>query len=142
MAPRSRVLVRVSIFSLSVIFLFVLFSADEFINLKPLASISLSSKIQKQNIPKEILQSLSLTEEQCLKNFPELIYEIELAVARGPFELKRAADDYQGLVQGRIQDGKVDKSRRLRWSDRLTVMDFCSSTSSLLADRCPRICDA
>ena len=51
--------------------------------------------------------SLSLTEQQCTTQFPNLEVEVDTAVARGPFELSRGPDDYRGLVQGRIENGKV-----------------------------------
>jgi hypothetical protein len=56
---------------------------------------------------KEILESLSLTDAQCKAMFPELTKEIDDAVARGPFDLKKQPADYAGLVQGRIRDGKL-----------------------------------
>lgn len=56
---------------------------------------------------KETLANLSLTEEQCRATFPGLTKEIDGAVARGQFKVEKEPDDYQGLVQGRIKDGKV-----------------------------------
>lgn len=65
----------------------------------------LSPNAQKPSA--DILQSLSLTEDQCRAAFPGLTKEIDDAVARGPFPLKRQPDHRTGLVQGRIKDGKV-----------------------------------
>jgi hypothetical protein len=54
-----------------------------------------------------VLADLSLTERQCRATFPGLMKEIDDAVARGPFHLKKEPDDYTGMVQLRITDGKV-----------------------------------
>jgi len=56
---------------------------------------------------KDRTKSLFLTEHQCRAAFPGLTKEIDDAVARGPFILEKQPDDYQGLVQARIRDGKV-----------------------------------
>ena len=56
---------------------------------------------------KEELESLALTDAQCKDIFPGLTKEIDDAVARGPFDLKKQPADYTGLVQGRIKDGKL-----------------------------------
>jgi hypothetical protein len=56
---------------------------------------------------KKTLENLSLTEAQCRTTFPGLMKEIDDAVARGPFVLKKEPDDYTGMVQLRIKDGKV-----------------------------------
>ena len=56
---------------------------------------------------KETLKSLSLTEEQCEDTFPGLTREIDIAAARGPFDLKKGPDVAHGSVEGRIKDGKV-----------------------------------
>jgi hypothetical protein len=56
---------------------------------------------------KDTLKSLSLTEEQCDATFPGLTKQIELAVARGSFDLKKGPDTAHGSVEGRIKDGKV-----------------------------------
>ena len=60
-----------------------------------------------KNPSKEALQSLTLTDAQCKAMFPDLTKEIDDAAARGPFDLKKQKDDYAGLVQGRIRDGKL-----------------------------------
>lgn len=54
-----------------------------------------------------LFNSLSLGESQCNALFPGLTEEIDTAVARGPFDLKLGPEDYRGLVQGKIADGKV-----------------------------------
>ncbi|TVY14473.1 O-glucosyltransferase rumi-like protein [Lachnellula arida] len=56
---------------------------------------------------KETTESLFLNEQQCRATFPGLTKEIDDAVARGPFVLDKKPDDYQGLVQARIKDGKL-----------------------------------
>lgn len=56
---------------------------------------------------KETLRSLSLTEEQCDATFPGLSEQIDVAVARGSFRLKKGPDTAHGSVEGRIKDGKV-----------------------------------
>ncbi|KAH8768815.1 glycosyl transferase family 90-domain-containing protein [Hyaloscypha finlandica] len=55
----------------------------------------------------ETLKNLSLTEEQCRATFPGLMMEFDGAVARGPFKLEKEPDDYTGMVQLRIKDGKM-----------------------------------
>jgi hypothetical protein len=64
-------------------------------------------EFSKQYPSKETLKSLSLIEEQCDATFPGLTEEIDLAVARGPFNLKRGPSTAHGSVEGRIKDGKV-----------------------------------
>lgn len=55
--------------------------------------------------PREILNNLSLDEEQCNAYFPGLTKQIEDVVAQGPFEVKQTGDS--GPLQGRIKDGQV-----------------------------------
>jgi len=54
------------------------------------------------------LEDLRMGDKQCRATFPGLMKEIDDAVARGPFELERQKDDYTGLVQARIENGKVN----------------------------------
>ncbi|KAG4444387.1 hypothetical protein IFR05_000152 [Cadophora sp. M221] len=68
---------------------------------------SLFSLLVTKYPSKEKLENRSLNEEQCRATFPGLAKEIDDAVARGPFKLDRAPQDYQGLVQGRIKDGNL-----------------------------------
>ena len=64
--------------------------------------------IYPKHYPSEnTLKSLVLTEEQCAVEFPGLTKEIAKAVAEGPFKLEKRPFDTDGLVQGRIKDGKV-----------------------------------
>ncbi|KUJ18869.1 uncharacterized protein LY89DRAFT_613994 [Mollisia scopiformis] len=56
---------------------------------------------------KEVLNSLNLSEDECRATFPYLMKEIDDAVSRGPFKLDKEPDDYQGLVQARIKNGKL-----------------------------------
>jgi hypothetical protein len=58
------------------------------------------------------LKSLVLTDERCAVEFPGLTREIENAVAQGPFKLEKRPYDSDGLVQGRIKDGKVCSHHR------------------------------
>lgn len=48
-----------------------------------------------------------MTTAECSAAFPGLTREIDMAVARGPFELKKMPKHATGVVQGRIEDGKV-----------------------------------
>jgi hypothetical protein len=58
-------------------------------------------------LSKKTLEKLSLTERQCRTTFPGLMKEIDDGVARGPFILKKEPDDYTGMVQLRVKDGKL-----------------------------------
>jgi hypothetical protein len=73
---------------------------------------------------KETTKSLSLTEQQCRATFPRLTKEIDNAVARGPFILEKKPDDYQGLVQARIKDGKVRVDQASRGDQILILGDL------------------
>jgi hypothetical protein len=64
-------------------------------------------KLPKHYPSKQTLQSLSLTEEQCDAVFPGLTRQIDVAVARGPFDMKKGPDVAHGSVDGKIKDGKV-----------------------------------
>jgi hypothetical protein len=59
----------------------------------------------KPALPKEVLENLSLNEEECDAAFPGLTKEIDDAVSLGPFKVKQTGD--LGPLQGRIKDGKV-----------------------------------
>jgi hypothetical protein len=106
MAPKRRAFVRVAVFAFAVIvFCYFFHGITSFIRaFTPSGFIGLFSE---QYPSKETLESLTLTEEQCRATFPGLTKEIDDAVARGPFDLKREPDHSTGLVQGRIKDGKV-----------------------------------
>ena len=93
-----RRLIRVGLFVFAAIALWNLYNGN---------ISSLFSALTHQNPSKETLNSLSLTEEQCKATFPGLNHEIDEAVARGPFRLKKEPDDYMGLVQAKIKNGKV-----------------------------------
>lgn len=82
---------------------------------------------------KETLKSLSLTEEQCDATFPGLTKQIELAVARGSFELKKGPDTAHGSVDGRIKDGKVGRqaSNLFRWLTIIAVHHLCRTRQCL-----------
>ncbi|KAL2149137.1 hypothetical protein VTH82DRAFT_8485 [Thermothelomyces myriococcoides] len=64
-----------------------------------------SSSSRRKPLPPEILNNLSLDEEQCNAYFPGLTKEIDDAVAKGPFEVKQTGN--RGPLQGRIKDGKI-----------------------------------
>lgn len=53
----------------------------------------------------DLLEDLSLNEEQCEAQFPSLFKPIRDAVAEGPFEVQQNGG--RGRVHGRIQDGRV-----------------------------------
>ncbi|QSZ32446.1 hypothetical protein DSL72_002020 [Monilinia vaccinii-corymbosi] len=103
MAYRSRSPVNIGILLLTVLVCIYLHHTQS----PKLPSSVLQLSVDGHEPSSEILQSLSLTEEQCAATFPGLTKEIDDAVARGPFSLKRQPDHYTGLVQGRIKDGKV-----------------------------------
>ena len=65
------------------------------------------SGFSTKHLSKETLESLSLPDAQCRAKFPGLTKEIDDAVGRGPFDLKKQKAEYTGLVQGRIRDGKL-----------------------------------
>jgi hypothetical protein len=50
--------------------------------------------------------------------------EIDDAVARGPFRLKKEPDDYTGMVQLRIKDRKVIKSLIIATYISVMIADF------------------
>lgn len=58
--------------------------------------------------PAEILNNLSLDEDQCNAAFPGLTKEIDDVVAEGPFLVKQTSG--LGPLQGRIQNGQVRAS--------------------------------
>jgi len=93
-----RRLIRVGLFVFAAIALWNLYNGN---------ISSLFSAWTHRNPSKETLNSLSLTEEQCKATFPSLNHEIDYEVARGPFRLKKEPDDYMGLVQAKIKNGKV-----------------------------------
>jgi hypothetical protein len=56
---------------------------------------------------RETFKRLDLTAEECGATFPGLTKEVDDAVNRGPFQLKKAPGYTRGLVQGKIENGKV-----------------------------------
>jgi hypothetical protein len=56
---------------------------------------------------REMFERLDLTAEECRATFPGLTKEVDDAVNRGPFQLKKAPGYTRGLVQGKIENGKV-----------------------------------
>ncbi|KAJ9156555.1 O-glucosyltransferase rumi [Pleurostoma richardsiae] len=68
-------------------------------------TLSVPSGLKRKQHPPELLNNLSLTEEQCSAAFPGLTWPIDDAVAMGSFELEyRGAS---GPVIGRIKDNKL-----------------------------------
>jgi len=105
-ALRRRALVRVGCFIFGVIALVNFFyGVSGFVD--SLKNGGIWGLFWKHYPSKETLQSLSLKEEQCRATFPGLMKEIDDAVARGPFKLEKEPDDYTGMIQLRIKDGKV-----------------------------------
>ncbi|TGO17688.1 hypothetical protein BTUL_0015g00230 [Botrytis tulipae] len=103
MAYRLRSPSHIGIFLLIVLICIYLYDKQS----KNLRSSIFQLSPNEQKPSADILQSLSLTEDQCRAAFPDLTKEIDDAVTRGPFPLKRQPDHRTGLVQGRIKDGKV-----------------------------------
>ena len=64
-----------------------------------------SSASTSRQHPPELLNNLSLGEDECNAAFPGLTKEIDDVVAEGPFQVKQTGD--LGPLQGRIQDGQV-----------------------------------
>jgi hypothetical protein len=106
MPIRRRTLVRVACFIFGAIAL-INFCNGITIFIDSLKSRSIFNLFSKHYPSKETLEDLSLTEQQCRATFPGLMKEIDDSVARGPFNLEKEPDDYTGMVQLRIKDGKV-----------------------------------
>ncbi|KAI5926900.1 hypothetical protein F4810DRAFT_416425 [Camillea tinctor] len=69
-----------------------------------------------EQLPPELLENRSLTEAQCRASFPGLLKEVDDAVARGPFTLKRSRSSLGPLI-GRIRDGQLYILSAARKSD-------------------------
>lgn len=106
MPPTHRSLLRVAILTLAVIGLCNFYHGISIILSFPPVR-KLYNVLSSAYPDKRILRDLGMTEEQCRATFPGLMTEIDDSVKRGPFELERQKNDYTGLVQGRIDDGKV-----------------------------------
>jgi hypothetical protein len=123
MALRRKSLVRVACFIFGLIALINFFSGvSGFVN--SLKTRSLFGLFSTHYPSKETLENLSLTEQQCRATFPGLMKEIDDAVARGPFRLKKEPDDYTGMVQLRIKDRKVIKSLIIATYISVMIADF------------------
>lgn len=105
-ALRRSALIRVACFIFGLFVLFNFFYGF-FGFIDSLKDRGFSSLSWKHYPSKETLENLSLTEKQCRATFPGLMKEVDDAVARGPFDLKKEPDDYTGMVQLRIKDGKA-----------------------------------
>lgn len=100
MAFRYRFLARLICFAIFTCLLYGFFSGVDIWRV--------FSPFSRPTPSKEVLNSMSLSEDQCKATFPALTIEIVEAMARGPFKLEKEPDDYQGLVQARIKNGKVN----------------------------------
>ncbi len=106
MGIRHRALLRVGLVAFGVIALYNFFEGvHSFLN--SVEPLNILFPFSSHFPSKKILNTLSLNEHQCRATFPGLTKEIDDAVARGPFDLEKEPDDYAGLVQARIKDGKV-----------------------------------
>jgi hypothetical protein len=65
------------------------------------------SRVAGKTRGKEVFKRLDMTTQEFSAAFPGLMREIDMAVARGPFKLKKMPSHATGMVQGRIEDGKV-----------------------------------
>lgn len=99
MGVTQRSLLRVAILAFACLGVYNFLSSPPIVRIHNIFGTSYPSK--------EALENLSMTEGQCRTAFPGSTKEVDDAVARGPFQMERARDDYTGLVQGRIADGKV-----------------------------------
>jgi hypothetical protein len=54
-------------------------------------------------------EQLNLAEEECAVHFPGWIRDVNDRISRGAFVFEKSNPDYQGMVQGRIKDGKVSQ---------------------------------
>ncbi|KAL2263798.1 hypothetical protein VTK26DRAFT_5090 [Humicola hyalothermophila] len=79
-------------------------------------------------LPPELLNNLSLDEDECNIAFPGLTKEIDDAVAEGPFQVKQTGK--LGPLQGRIKDGQIYIIHAQRKSD-LSQEMLNSRTASL-----------
>ena len=105
MMPMKKRIVRVALSVFTIVALYHVLTI--FLSCSESPSLSYLSVTRQPS--KETFKKLSLTENQCRATFPGLMKEIDEAVARGPLKLVKEPDDYQGLVQGKIKDGKVIK---------------------------------
>ena len=68
------------------------------------------SRPSRPGLTPELLNNLSLDQDQCDAAFPGLTKEIDDMVAKGPFTVNHTGD--LGPLQGRIKDGKVCSQHR------------------------------
>ncbi|KAK0701475.1 glycosyl transferase family 90-domain-containing protein [Apiosordaria backusii] len=90
---------------------------------------SSKQQLSQRPLPPELLNNLSLDEDQCNAAFPGLTKEIDDAVAQGPFTMKRYSNN-QGPLQGRIKDGQIYIIHAQRRKD-LSAEMLNSRTASL-----------
>lgn len=120
MAVRRKAVIRVAWFLFCII---VLYNGITFVT-DSLKTRNIYETVSGNYPSKEILRNLFLGEEQCRATFPGLMKEIDDVVARGPFELEKEPDDYTGMVQARIKDGKVNPACFTNWTSEATL-DSC-----------------
>lgn len=108
--PRRRVLMRLVLIACLIPVLYVLYHGIPTCLHSILGESSLRKPKGAAASGREMFERLDMTTRECRAVFPGLTKEIEGAVERGPFELKRQPGHAVGIVQGRIEDGKVGAS--------------------------------
>jgi hypothetical protein len=107
MAKRRKTIFRIVLFALLLTLLLSFYYDFSWL----LESFQLRHKEESPSL-RALHDSLFMNEKECRVAFPELANEIDQAVARGPFELKKKSIFTSGLIQVRITDGKVCLRRR------------------------------
>lgn len=106
--PASRALYRSLILLISLITLCHLYNGATHLIESPTGRLLSDVVLGTHYGPKKnVFENLGMGEQDCRATFPGLFKEIDDSVARGPFQLERARNGYTGLVQGRIEHGKV-----------------------------------
>lgn len=111
MASLAKSLIRLTISTLAIMVLYTIYHQRywgivQFTKTDPFDPVGTLPALASQRHS----NSLNLNEHECSNVFPRLTKYIQDSIQRGPFKLNRSDDDYQGLVQGRIKDGKVTYS--------------------------------
>ncbi|ESZ99550.1 DUF821 domain-containing protein [Sclerotinia borealis F-4128] len=132
MAYRSKSPIHIGIILLTVLVCIYIYNAQS-MNQNRRSSI-LQVSIDEQKPSADILQSLSLTEDQCVATFPGLTKEIDDAVARGSFPLKKQPDHHTGLVQGRIRmERSYLTSQDLKYAPGVSLFFYMSFVHRLIS---------
>lgn len=106
---RRRVRVRVALCTTFAIALYALYiGVPELLDLL-LGGSSLGAAQREGTTARDnaLFERWDLTTNECLATFPGLTREIDEAVDRGLFQLKKMPYYTTGLVQGKIENGKV-----------------------------------